>query len=146
MRTVTPLRTARADALWRHLAGREACANVSIEHQPEDRRDGWRKTIAANSEAVGVLGALQMMGGPASETGESMEAYHSWGRHFIDLDALSVAAVTRHLVREADWKARDVEQALNDLAHDERVRLVAESDSGVVGIELLKRPDDENAA
>lgn len=93
---------------------------------------------------TGTYTAVRMYG-PTCESGMTSEAMREWADFFQVLHALNVTAVTTRLTdKENKWHKRDVEAALNDLANDEVIRLVAEADSGQVGIELLRRPDDEN--
>jgi hypothetical protein len=131
----TPLRHSRAAALLGHLAARADCIAHYISALPEHQRDA-AEHVAERSAMAGAFGALFILGGPAIETHAPQSAYIDWAETLTDLDALNVGAVIRHPRREG-WHKRDVETALNDLANDEQIRLVAERDSGEVGIQLV---------
>jgi hypothetical protein len=138
----TPLRHARAGALHCHLVGRQERVETYVNQLPAERQEQARAAIADVSNLAGVYAAIFLLGGSVGETGANPETYRSYAEEFVDRDALNVAAVTRHLTGEADWKVRDVETALNDLADDEAIRLVAEYDTGHVAIVPLRRADE----
>jgi hypothetical protein len=137
----TPLRQARAAALWGHLAGRAECIEDLIEARPR----GWdlKDDIRHNSLMTGTFIAVNMFG-TTSESKMPNDAMSEWAAFFQTMHALNVTAVIGFLTdSDNKWRKGDVEAALNDLANDEVIRLVAERESGEVGIELLRRPDDE---
>jgi hypothetical protein len=135
--TVTPIRAARADAMWREVTDR---ADV-IEHlaervaEDDDVHGDWSETVETATHMTGVLGLLATFG-PTCRSGMSATVANDWVKFFGTMYSLNVQSVTRHLRREAGWTARQVDVALNDLADRERVRLVAEG-GGDVRIEVL---------
>jgi hypothetical protein len=142
MTSTTPIRAARADAMWRELTERAEAIDSLAERLGDDDdihgdADDWRDTVATATHMTGVVAHLALHGPTARgrmTTRESDEWVQALGR----LYALNVRAVTAHLRAEAGWSARQVDVALNDLAEQERIRLVAEG-GGDIRIELLRR-------
>ena len=91
---------------------------------------------------AGAYGVLYMCGPNRPDSRLEASERTEWMDHFNYLDALNVAMVARYLMRESGWTRRQVDVALDDLANDESIRLVAESETGDIGIELLRRPED----
>jgi hypothetical protein len=138
----TPIRAARADAIWRELTDSADVIDSLVEHigardDVHGDADVWRDTLADATHMTGVVAHLAMHG-PAARDGMTTRQADEWIRLFQGLYALNVKAVTAHLRVEARWSARQVDLALDDLAEQERIRLVAET-GGYIRIELLHR-------
>jgi hypothetical protein len=149
----TPTRVARAAAMHRHLDDRlehiEHCAKrlvgwgvgVRDGDAVDWREHHWMTDPLEQSYFAGVVWAIWFAhaatGGdgeryvpPTHETIEQAQVEH----------ALNIRCVRQYLVRERQWRHTEVDRALDDLVHDEAIRLVAEHD-GDVRIDLLKRGD-----
>ena len=150
----TPTRAARAAAMHRHLDDRleslEYCAERLVEcgiRRPRRRPrrlarapldDRAARALALRRRRVRRLVRPRDTGGvaeryvpPSPDTIDAAQVEH----------ALNLRCVRQYLVRERKWRHTEVDRALDDLVHDEAIRLVAEDD-GDVRIELVKRPGE----
>jgi hypothetical protein len=139
------LREARAEALWRHLADRQACIDSAIEQLPDDfRRRNLADLIKQYSLHTGTVCAISLLGkGTGNATNRERKEFAAWEKVFNDTDSLNVGQVLKHLCGDNyELRHTDLEVALDDLAARGVIQLVPE-EQGQVRIELLKRPEDD---